>query len=826
MAAVPEEAEKRRLFAAARKAAKDSLVEIDIQKHFCDVVRSGLLMEELEHAFSFTQTNLDGKHAKGEGCPTRPVADVKGKTGKMTVGGSLGYLKLSSRACVAVNPKRIELAMLQWNKKPIDLNRILRTIEINADNAVWTTDEYKDMVAAACLPCYWLKDEEHIIYWLADSLTDVVFCLSPQGTGADFLLKKFSDYEEEEKKRNVLGCRRKVLTCEDWSADTVKRYVAVARKLESQPQLVQTILQLEFELGRDSALDGITALRSLVGLNLEETDAVFVVNIVGVEQRCGFRRKGSVVPMRHCKGNFDIAVRLKSMLIRRDLFKHLAGLFKRFESEILSFMEASWYKQFIGSQQEAEGCVEQPEDDGDMKVEVSAFASKGPVIRFCTKLAKGHFELSLCKITLVISRVGIRKESVPGKSLNLTKDDALQKQVEACREKHATDFPPEPPVTQKQSMVRHEFLEVTTTAEIESDAHYLEELSRFNIQATQHEARVIQEYMDARVEWLIWQNGTDGRLERLPLLREASAPKVLLYEAQNDGMIDFEEDREPDGDVGTIQQTSTPEMKDKSCLCIMCKVDNLKTKSALDIIRTKIPKKAASAIITLDPEQTDLLSRIRLALASHKGFATAASTMKHLKAIDTFFNRWPVPLIPIGNLKVCKVAEYDLMFRDDTTTDRLHEECFCMLSLVLTQEILHVFSAGVLVAAGISSGLSVLGGLLGGARVVAICSSKSHQKYVQKNVTQWLKEKKLVHSCSSGNRRKDVVARAQRPSQWRPRPIEAAHPQLRMLVPVSAQAPMEAAQAQLRMLVLQVPMEDQGGVCWVPLEMFRCEAAS
>ena len=74
----------------------------------------------------------------------------------------------------------------------------------------------------------------------------------------------------------------------------------------------------------------------------------------------------------------------------------------------------------------------------------------------------------------------------------------------------------------------------------------------------------------------------------------------------------------------------------------------------------------------------------RLALASHKGFATAASTMKHLKAIDTFFNRWPVPLIPIGNLKVCKVAEYDLMFRDDTTTDRLHEECFCMLSLVFS----------------------------------------------------------------------------------------------------------------------------------------------
>lgn len=30
----------------------------------------------------------------------------------------------------------------------------------------------------------------------------------------------------------------------------------------------------------------------------------------------------------------------------------------------------------------------------------------------------------------------LRKESVPGKSLNLSKDDALQKQVDQCREKY------------------------------------------------------------------------------------------------------------------------------------------------------------------------------------------------------------------------------------------------------------------------------------------------------------------------------------------------------------------------------------------------------
>ena len=62
----------------------------------------------------------------------------------------------------------------------------------------------------------------------------------------------------------------------EWSADTIKRYVAVARKLKAQPDLVQAILQVEYELGRESCLDGITALRSLTGLNLDEPDAVYI----------------------------------------------------------------------------------------------------------------------------------------------------------------------------------------------------------------------------------------------------------------------------------------------------------------------------------------------------------------------------------------------------------------------------------------------------------------------------------------------------------------------------------------------------------------------
>ena len=124
--------------------------------------------------------------------------------------------------------------------------------------------------------------------------------------------------------------------------------------------------------------------------------------MLAYEQRCGFRRKGSIIPLRHCRGNFDIPTRLKSLLIRRDVYKHLAGLFKQFDKEILAYMEPEWYQNYIGSEEEAEGATEQAEDnDGDLRMEVSAYTSKVPLMKFCTKLGKGHYELSLCKVAIL-----------------------------------------------------------------------------------------------------------------------------------------------------------------------------------------------------------------------------------------------------------------------------------------------------------------------------------------------------------------------------------------------------------------------------------------
>lgn len=111
-------------------------------------------------------------------------------------------------------------------------------------------------------------------------------------------------YEEEERRRNVIGLSARskclalleIVDClgtdtsqafkeiaeklsSDWNQETVKRYVTVAKKLNASPLLMEALMQLEFIHGRDSGLDGITALRSLVSLNLEDKDSAFIVTL-------------------------------------------------------------------------------------------------------------------------------------------------------------------------------------------------------------------------------------------------------------------------------------------------------------------------------------------------------------------------------------------------------------------------------------------------------------------------------------------------------------------------------------------------------------------
>lgn len=130
---------------------------------------------------------------------------------------------------------------------------------------------------------------------------------------------------------------------------------------------------------------------------------------------------------------------------------------------------------------------------------------------------------------------------------------------------------------------------------------------------------------------MLWPDALSGKLERLPLMQEAGGPKILLYESHNDGLLDYDEIKKRRVNIFTgvgcgvssqkvgevmdiwdvVKSSCAPDQRDRSCLAILVKLGNLKAKSALDVIRPKLPKKTPTAVVTLDPDQPDLLSRIR-----------------------------------------------------------------------------------------------------------------------------------------------------------------------------------------------------------------------
>jgi hypothetical protein len=155
----------------------------------------------------------------------------------------------------------------------------------------------------------------------------------------------------------------------------------------------------------------------------------------------------------------------------------------------------------------------------------------------------------------------------------------------------------------------------------------------------------------------------------------------------------------------------------------------------------------------IDLDSTECLQRFRtkgrrafgnhiedkLMLASIKGFGTAvAGKMKYLNS-DTFFNRWPVPVVSGTVLPQSPEAQAEAIFqlhggREQPETEATDdgEECLEPTTLdiaegmvipfphehhhVLTQEMMHVFHSDVVIDITPGSGMKLLGVLLSNGR--------------------------------------------------------------------------------------------------------------
>ena len=139
---------------------------------------------------------------------------------------------------------------------------------------------------------------------------------------------------------------------------------------------------------------------------------------------------------------------------------------------------------------------------------------------------------------------------------------------------------------------------------------------------------------------------------------------------------------------------------------------------------------------------------------------------------------------------------------------------------LLSQELLHVFGGGVLIATGIGAGLSVLGGILSGARVIAVSASKSYQKFIELNLNTWLREKKVVRGYILPEpqalvtyEQKKGIGQPQSQLLRRPLRIPDSHSQQRLLGR-AFWVPLAMSQPSVRCVELLSPY------CWMLLATF------
>jgi len=238
-------------------------------------------------------------------------------------------------------------------------------------------------------------------------------------------------------------------------------------------------------------------------------------------------------------------------------------------------------------------------------------------------------------------------------------------------------------------------------------------------------------------------------------------------------------------------------LADTDVLAIVCKYDTQKSlkSSTLDAAKSALLKQPGKrnliVIGTIEPDDSETLQRFKrgkkafgahiedkVIFTSIKGFQHAlCGRMKFLK-VDTFFNRWPVPVLAIPTMPQLSDTLTENMFEADTGSARLEtdlgEEDGGDVSLdvadgmtipfphehhqLLTQEMMHVFQAEILVDATPGSGIKLLAVLLSNLRAVAICKNATQAKFVMKNLEMWSRQRKLVPGFEPLSKPEELLA--------------------------------------------------------------------
>ena len=310
------------MFAVQTADAATKLDCLGNTKKLEEMILKGDLATDLTTAMSNAKSAVQ-KNPLGRKTPCRAVDDVRkllaepNATGCL-FSGTLSMLDLGRPAVEGFDTSRIHWTLGTFGTIP-DLMKGIATVTINAD--AWTSAEFEDLqrfdkdaeVQSLCLLLHWAKGTPQEAPLLT-ACADLVFDAQRKGLGSKLASSKMIHLECEESKRHVLASsasRKCLVICDaaqhmviegrfpriksegerlekvfkednvpmgNLSADTLKRYLALARRLT--PEMQALLMKWEMFEKRGSLVDGIKSLRAVLGVTRSDEDCNVYNNII------------------------------------------------------------------------------------------------------------------------------------------------------------------------------------------------------------------------------------------------------------------------------------------------------------------------------------------------------------------------------------------------------------------------------------------------------------------------------------------------------------------------------------------------------------------
>lgn len=277
-----------------------------------------------------------------------------GIKGQVVFGGALSQLDLGTRVS-----NDLDLGRMRWAcenvKKPQDLSVMMGTTVISAEHLQpsltgFVRVERDAEIDVAILTLYWFKDDKATFETLAQQSQNLIYSVEQVGSGVILSVERFLRVEMEEAKRKVAGqsAYRKSLALKDlvaeanrdrngrsdaelaesllmqrkelqeWNRDSCRRYLQVAERMCQGKEIQQLMRRWEFQLRRDSLVDGISILRAACAAAPTTEDLLLLLRTLYYEQVCKMRQ----VFKNKTKSGFDAVHVMRGLMLRNAFYTY------------------------------------------------------------------------------------------------------------------------------------------------------------------------------------------------------------------------------------------------------------------------------------------------------------------------------------------------------------------------------------------------------------------------------------------------------------------------------------------------------------------------